>query len=252
MGAPTDNAAEKPPIAVPDDPRVAILLSAIDPAPWNPKSPIAGKMRDGLEASLETFGLSDDLKVWPRPDAPGRYYALDGNQRLDVLRSRLAEDELVWCRVLARLSDEDAKVFTGSFDRHFAYYDERKLESLAAECRGRSAALVAALLRPSVPIVPLPPPAALAAVAAQAQQTSQRQRSGEKANRLPFVMSLTPDGLEEVRAQLASLRTKLAGEEWFVGAVRGLAEREVDDVVIETALRVARHGEARADAPETQ
>lgn len=247
-GTPAD-APELPPIAVPDDRRALIALASIDPAPWNPKDPIAGKHRAGLTASLETFGVSDDLKVWPNPDQPGRYYALDGNQRLDVLAGRA---EAVWCRVLDRLSDEDAKLFTGAFDRHYAGYNEAKLEALAAQCRGRSEALAHLLLRPPVPIVPLPPPAAVEAVAQRARETAGRRATGEEAQRVPFVMSLTPEGLAEVRAQLASLRTRLAGEEWFVAAVRGLAERETDDVVIETALRVARNGEAGAEPEETE
>jgi hypothetical protein len=75
------------------DIEVSIPLHSIDPAPWNPKPAIFGSYKSGLETSLDYFGNRDRLKVWARPDSIGRYYVLDGNQRLTVLREQ-AEKQL--------------------------------------------------------------------------------------------------------------------------------------------------------------
>lgn len=67
-----------------NDYRIKLPLHSINPAPWNPKKKIHGVYRRGLNESLSTFAIRDDLKVWLYPK-DSRYYALDGNQRLDVL-----------------------------------------------------------------------------------------------------------------------------------------------------------------------
>lgn len=63
----------------------------LDPSPWNSKKPIHGKYRKGVRASIDYFEMSDRLKVWPNPREPGRYYVLNGNQRLEILMEREIE-----------------------------------------------------------------------------------------------------------------------------------------------------------------
>lgn len=79
------------PAPVASDVDADVPFSLIDPAPWNSdiKSPITGVYRQGLEANLDTYGNRDRLRLWPRPDAPGRYYVLNGNQRLRIFTDRV-------------------------------------------------------------------------------------------------------------------------------------------------------------------
>lgn len=70
-----------------------IPLSSISPAEWNPKTPIWGTYKRGLTASLGTFSLESRLIVWPDPKRPNVFIALDGNQRLGVIREMI-EDHL--------------------------------------------------------------------------------------------------------------------------------------------------------------
>lgn len=94
-----------------------VPFSLIDASPFNPKQPIQGVYRRGLQASLNYFGLRDRLKVWPDPHRKGRYIILDGNQRRDVIEEhilnikikahfKLADD----CpdAVFSRVKDDDA------------------------------------------------------------------------------------------------------------------------------------------------
>ena len=210
------------------DRRAVIPLDRIDPAPWNPKAPISGEHKAGLAASLDTFGLRDDLKVWPRPDAPGRYYALDGNQRLGLLSSRGVSE--VECRVLADLTPEDAKLFTAAFDRNFAFYDRSKLESLADEIKAGREALVETLLRPDSLAVPAPAPALA------------EEPGGDAGDPMPFVpvvFSLSREGYEAVKGLVASGRSRAKRESRLTEALSSFAESALDDLVVETALRVA-------------
>lgn len=252
------------------DTREFLPLHVIDPAPWNPKKKIHGVYRNGLAASLHTFAISDDLKVWPNPRSPGRYYALDGNQRVDVLaeiairkytdaeisrreialgvpeaealaaqkqadedawqaereaivaaggepprRARreegdidlaeakrrlralreraveeyeadesaksavrtLAMNERVECRIVARLSREDAELFTASFDRNHAPYDETAVADIAERIESsqrHSKKVIDALLRPDRPFIAptLMPPTSPARIEAEKAKAS--------------------------------------------------------------------------------
>lgn len=75
------------------DIEIVIPLHALDQAPWNPKTPLHGVYRKGLTGSLDTFRFRDRLKVWPNPKSKGRYFVLDGNQRIDVIRE-MVEGEI--------------------------------------------------------------------------------------------------------------------------------------------------------------
>lgn len=209
------------------DRRETIPLALIDPAPWNPKYRIAGPARDGLKASLDHFGVRDDLKVWPNPESPGRYIALDGNQRLDVLKE--GGTASVECRILADLDDEDAKLFTASFDRNKAYYHENKLGVLAASLSRTPEPLKLALLR--LPAVNLP---------ASEPKPEGESRLGDPIQAtVPMLFSLTREGFEEVRAGILKCKAKLKREERLREALGALDSREIDDLTVELALRIA-------------
>ncbi len=85
------------------DLEVDIPLHALDQAPWNPKPAISGPYRRGLIGSLAEFSLRARLIVWPVPRSSGRYYTIDGNQRLDVVRE-MAEDHLASHEAARRLT----------------------------------------------------------------------------------------------------------------------------------------------------
>lgn len=208
------------------DRREIIPLDRIDPAPWNPKHRIAGEARDGLKASLEHFGVRDDLKVWPDPNNPDRYIALDGNQRLDVLKESGAAE--VECRVLADLDDEDARLFTAAFDRNRAFYDETKLAELAREAKAAGAVLVARLLRLSK--VNLPEPECGPEVAAEALESTAQ---------VPLLFSLTREGYDEVKGSLLRSKQRLIRERRLREAFAAFEASEIDDLVAETVLRLA-------------
>jgi hypothetical protein len=127
------------------DRRAMIPFANLDLAPWNPKIPLEGAYKDGLAASMDHFGVRDDLKVWPNPREPGRYFVLDGNQRFTILKAKGKDS--IECRILADLDDEDAKLFTAAFNRNVARYDEAKLADLAASCSKMGAELKDRLLR---------------------------------------------------------------------------------------------------------
>lgn len=179
-----------------NDVRLLLPLHSLAEYPDNPKRPISGKYAQGLDASLEHFGVRADLSVWPDPRRPGQYLVLDGNQRLGRLRklaerkhgigdvpeddpdreARLAAirsaaaSETVWCRVLAELDADDAAIFNASFDRNHAAYDEAKVadlhEQLTARREGLDEQLAAKraeldrrlgkMLRPDKPFAPPP------------------------------------------------------------------------------------------------
>lgn len=149
-------ARKKPPATGPfretGDKLVKIPLGQLDEFPGNPKTPIFGKYRRGLEESLDHFGIRDTLKVYPNPREVGRYFVLDGNQRLPLLieaaekahgvdldsgddgvqdRSRrmAALAIHIECRIL-ELSPDDAKRFNAAFNRNHAKYDELKLSEI--------------------------------------------------------------------------------------------------------------------------
>lgn len=257
-----------------NDTREFLPLHAIDPAPWNPKKKIHGRYRKGLGDSLEIFGVRDDLKVWANPQSPGRYLALDGNQRHDVLIEKaiekyesieiarreaalgvaeaealvatkqaeedawqaekeaviasggepprrakreegdvdlaeakrrlkdlriralaeyeddeaakstvrtLAMNEQVECRIIADLSREEAKLFTASFDRNQAVYDEGKLADIADELEVKrvvAAKRLESLLRPDRPFIS---PIMMAPTSPQRQQAEQVKADYEQA-----------------------------------------------------------------------
>lgn len=220
------------------DRRQFISIDDLDPAPWNPKHPIEGEHRAGLGASLDHFGVRDDLKVWPNPDAPGRYFILDGNQRLDVFRERGMTS--IECRVLDDLDPDDAKLFTAAFDRNRAMYDFRKLAELSESLKTKGAALRDRLLW--LPKVNLPQTNAIAAEslaeAASRPAVEAASNAGEGGN-VPIVFSLTREGFEEVKAHIFASRNRLIQESRLRMAISELKDREIDDLVVETALRIA-------------
>ena len=71
------------------DQEIDIPYSLIDPAEWNPKTPVHGVYRTGLRDSLNWFGIRSRLKVTPHFETKGRYISIDGNQRLDVIGEHL-------------------------------------------------------------------------------------------------------------------------------------------------------------------
>jgi ParB-like chromosome segregation protein Spo0J len=208
------------------DDRRAISLDDLDPAPWNPKTPIYGVYRRGLETSLDHFGLRDDLKVWPNPEQPGRYFVLDGNQRLDLLREK--GTVTVECRVLADLDDEDAKLFTAAFDRNHSVFDEGKLSALLSGLKGTAEELKKRLCRPDGAILPTAPAIRPeAAAAAELQPT------------VPILFVLTREGYDDVKETALKTKARLKREERLRAALHGLDDREIDDLVVELALRIA-------------
>ena len=91
------------------DLEIEVPFHALEQAPWNPKKPIHGVYRRGLAGSLAQWSMRDRLKVWPHPRDRGRYVALDGNQRLDVLREMIEDhliDKKVVREVATALTDE--------------------------------------------------------------------------------------------------------------------------------------------------
>lgn len=117
------------PSPVDSDVETVIPLALIDRAPWNDdiKTPVSGVYRKGLEGNLDGWGNRDRLRVWPRDDAPGRYYAIDGNQR-----HRIFSDRLLFARVLEHLGTEatekDVKAFMDSPD-NIALLERFRLEA---------------------------------------------------------------------------------------------------------------------------
>jgi hypothetical protein len=220
------------------DRRELIPIDLLDPAPWNPKHPIDGEHRAGLGASLDHFGVRDDLKVWPNPESPGRYVVLNGNQRLDLFRER--GDDFAECRILADLDSEDAKLFTASFDRNRAMYDFRKLGELSESLKTKGADLRDRLLW--LPKVNLPQ-AVVSAAAAIAEAASRpaaeaAERAPER-GKIPFVFSISREGFEEVKAHIFATRNRLIQESRLRAALEALKDRVLDDVVVELALRIA-------------
>lgn len=208
------------------DRREVIPLGLIDPAPWNPKYRIAGEARDGLKSSLDHFGVRDDLKVWPNPDEPGRYFALDGNQRLDVLRE--AGHGSVECRILDDLDGEDARLFTAAFDRNRAFYDEVKLHALAKGLRAPEP-LKLRMLR--LPKVHMPDPELPGGPDHPAPRPPQ--------STVPLILSLTREGYDEITAAILKSKAKLKREGRLREALAALSDREIDDLTVELALRIA-------------
>jgi hypothetical protein len=229
------------------DRREFIPIAALDAAPWNPKYAIEGEHLAALDASLAHFGVRDDLKVWPNPDVVGRYFVLDGNQRLARLNAGGAES--IECRVLDDLDEDDAKLFTAAFDRPRASFDFRRLGELAASINGKSESLKSALL--FLPAVNLPV-AASSSFISNADPASLRQavmpRVCEQASpssltnqegRIPFIFSLTREGYAEVKDAILRTRKRLLLEARLQAALEGLANRDIDDLVVELALRVS-------------
>lgn len=208
------------------DRREVLPLDRIDPAPWNPKYPIAGEAREGLKASLDHFGVRDDLKVWPNPDGSGRYYVLDGNQRLDVLRG--SGMTAIECRILDDLDDEDARLFTAAFDRNKAFYHENKLAELSASLQAKNAELKDRLLR--LPKVQLPEPDAMPAVATEAIVSDAP---------VPILFSVSRDTYDEIKGTLLKSKQRLHRESRLREAFAAFDAGEIDDVVAETILCVA-------------
>ncbi len=219
------------------DRREIIPLDLIDPAPWNPKHPIAGEHREGLGASIDHFGVRDDLKVWPNPDQPGRYYVLDGNQRLDLFKERGLDS--IECRILDDLDNEDARLFTAAFDRNHALYDFRKLGELAANLKLRNEGLKDRLLW--LPKVNLPSSTFVAesAVSRAEYEPVSTATSPAIAPSIPIMFSLTRDGFDEVKESILRSRSRLVRETRLRDALAGLEERELDDLTVELALRIA-------------
>ncbi|MDR2528338.1 MAG: ParB N-terminal domain-containing protein [Synergistaceae bacterium] len=93
--------------------------------PDNPKKPMSKNRLKGLNRSLTEFGLRDMIKVAPHPEVPGAYLVLDGNTRLEALRSRAEENVKIPCLVHADLTTyEKITAFVLTFDRNVKAYDE--------------------------------------------------------------------------------------------------------------------------------
>jgi hypothetical protein len=67
------------------DAETDVPLGQLDAAPWNPKAVISGSYRTGLKSSLEWLGVRERLKLFPNPKNKGRFYVINGNQRLDII-----------------------------------------------------------------------------------------------------------------------------------------------------------------------
>ena len=221
------------------DRREFVSIDLLDPAPWNPKHSIEGENREGLAASLDHFGVRDDLKVWPNPDSPGRFIVLNGNQRLDILRQS-GKQLTIECRILDDLDEDDARLFTASFDRNRAMYDFRKLGELSESIKGKSAALRERLLW--LPKVNLPRANAVASealAAAASRPANEATARAPDVGNIPIMFSLTREGFEEVKALVFASRNRLIQERRLRLALESLKDREIDDLVVETALRIA-------------
>lgn len=331
MSVPTPVDSETDPFRPTEDYRIHLPLHALDPAPWNPKDKIHGQYRKSLTKSLETFSLRDDLKVWENPRNRGRYFVLNGNQRLDILcetsirkqesieldrietelgiatvdpenqseikklktkaveiyesnenlksqvRSR-AMNETIECRVLTNLDPDDAKLFTATFDRNHAVYNEHKLADLAEEIESRrtkTQEMINLLLRPNRPFIsPLQLPVGTlnrtqaekdkaefdSKVATAAANVSEEKpwgdpppsppqtiglqvaKSGPPPQLIPVMFSLTPDGYERLTTGVIKSKSRAFRESQLLTAIERLAEFDPDepsdDVVVEIALRV--------------
>jgi hypothetical protein len=110
----------------------------------NPKTDLRKQDTEGIEASIETFGVRDRLKVWPHPRIKNQYVVLNGNKRIDILRSMIEADlglkdarnaqeaETIHAKILAQLipvqimnmTEEQAEIFVGTWDRHRATHKE--------------------------------------------------------------------------------------------------------------------------------
>lgn len=66
-------------------------LGRLVPCPFNPKAPVSGAYRRGLEGSIDHFGLRDRLHVWRDPSQPSHYMVLDGNQRLAAVSDMILD-----------------------------------------------------------------------------------------------------------------------------------------------------------------
>jgi uncharacterized protein YjiS (DUF1127 family) len=218
-----------PGVDLPPTETVPIPIEKLKHADWNPKTPIHGEYKRGLEASIEEFGFDDALKVWPDPDEPGTFIVLNGNQRLTLLREGGVRS--VHCEVKADLDRDGAKLYTASRDRSVARYDEAKLAVLAGELKARGAELVSKLLRPDMAVVAPPPP--LEPLEAPA---APRLDDGPT---IPLMVSLTREGYREVTAGVFRAKGRLMREDRLREALASLSERAIDDLVVELALRVA-------------
>lgn len=213
------------------DQHLVLSLDDLCPAPWNPKQPIHGQYKTGLETSLDYFGLRDTLKVWEDPENPGKYFVLDGNQRLGVLKASGLES--VECRVLEDLDADEAKLFTASFDRNTARYDESKLADLADSLRSKGDELIAKLLRADVAMVKPPlggdtPEIATAKV--------------ETLGSVPLMFTLSRAGYDAARMYILKSKVRLKQEERLLEVLKGFSERQMDDLVVDLAIQIAVDG----------
>ena len=220
------------------DARLVVPLSKLHEPPWgNPKPPIVGKYAEGLDESLDRFGVRDDLKVWPHPTVAGDYVVLDGNQRLSRLRAKGLD--AVEVRVLADLDEADAIVFNAGFDRNHADYDELKLADLFRRVDALKPN-VAAILRPRIAAVTAPsafspPSVASSSVAVAAPNAT---AADARPSVRPIVFTLTSEGYDAVRATLATATTALRTKKLLESALAGLSDVDAESTVVETALRV--------------
>jgi len=76
------------------DIETSIPIGLIDEAEFNPKDDLYGVYKRGLEESIDYFGLRDRLKVWPSPQAKGRFVCLNGNKRLPILLYELLVEQI--------------------------------------------------------------------------------------------------------------------------------------------------------------
>jgi hypothetical protein len=303
------------------DKETQLPLSLLDRSPYNPKRPIYNEYRRGLKASLDYFTPCDRLKVWPNPQHPGRYYVLNGNQRLDLLiereeerliaesfglevdpdlgqpnpkslkklrsdptnESKLKEIQaqalqvMVDVQIMDRLDSEDAKLFTLTWDRNKAVYDEVRQSNLADEIRSKQRRLVDLMARPERSIVPPSRPKPLGDPLGAAPQPqpdpepftptkekpwgdppadARPPKGGEEGDHssprsvppslIPLMLSLTPEGYREISEGVLRSKARLFREKRVQSAVEHLLNLcgesggpdTLDSVVVEIALRV--------------
>ena len=138
-----------------------IPIHCLDPSPWNHKFKKFDRRKYGtrLRKFLETSGFRSPLDVWPRPDALGRFYVLDGHQRLPELIDAGVKE--VPCIVQSDMDKEDAKFYNAGKDRNRGIFNESGLadhvDELRAELADRQKSYRAhldSILKPDRPFVP--------------------------------------------------------------------------------------------------
>src|SRR6185312_6114032 len=108
------------------NPVEVLPLDRLRPNHDNPKRPLGGKYRRGLQTALAEYGFAGVLVV--AANADGSFTTLDGTSRLDLLDREGVEE--VPCVVLADCAEgmpewaERRREFVLAHDRHRKVFDE--------------------------------------------------------------------------------------------------------------------------------